>query len=395
MTSENLQTIKTEEIKFYNDTLLGGQDDKGNIWLAVNRTCQNLGFDKNDTDNQIKKINKDEVLKMNLVKFYAVQKEGDREIKREISFLNEEAVVLWLAKISITNNMKEKYPELSQKLIKYQLQCGKILREYFMGTQEKKEQFFNDTLGIDIKSIMEQNEFLITENKEIKEELRVIHSEFEGFKLFNEQQNQILYTLVQRFNIYDNPSVSYTRLVDDFNTKVYGVIKDRNKHKMFWEGICNWIGIDINDLYKQSNKKQWLLDNLGIEILNYFVDNVILGRIKRNKKGNWVNLNGYNSDPYEIEKNKIRKHWTTKDGKLRCCYCGQTIESPKENDNYNFEHYTAKTSSGSTNTIENLGISCCSCNKDKNVLSYDEFVKVKNTEDIYVKRKLQWDNLYK
>lgn len=395
MTNENLQTIKTEEIKFYEDTLLGGQDDKGNIWLAVNRTCQNLGFDKNDTDNQIKKINKDEVLKMNLVKFYAVQKEGDREIKREVSFLNEEAVVLWLAKISITNNMKEKYPKLSQKLIKYQLQCGKILREYFMGTQEKKEQFFNDTLNIDIKSIMEQNEFLITENKEIKEELRVIHSEFEGFKLFNEQQNQILYTLVQRFNIYDNPSVSYTRLVDDYNTKVYGVIKDRNKHKMFWEGICNWIGIDINELYKQSNKKQWLLDNLGIEILNYFVDNVILERIKQNKKGNWVNLNGYNSDPYEIEKNKIRKHWTTKDGKLRCCYCGQSIENPKENDNYNFEHYTAKTSSGSTNTIENLGIACCDCNKDKNTLSYDEFVKVKNTEEIYIKRKLQWDDMYK
>jgi hypothetical protein len=113
MTDENLQTIKTEEIEFYNDTLLGGQDDKGNIWLAVNRTCQNLGFDKNDTDNQIKKINKDEVLKMNLVKFYAVQKEGDREIKREVTFLNEEAVVLWLAKISITNNMKEKYGSYS------------------------------------------------------------------------------------------------------------------------------------------------------------------------------------------------------------------------------------------------------------------------------------------
>ena len=390
-----LKTIKTEEIKFYEDTLLGGQDDEGTIWVAVNQTCKSLGFDKNDTDNQIKKINKDEVLKMNLVKFYALQKEGEREVKREISFLNEEALVLWLAKISVTNNMKEKYPKLSQKLTKYQLQCGKILREHFMGTQEKKEQFFNDTLNIDIKQIVEQNDFLIEENKNIKEELRIIHSEFEGFKLFSEQQNQILYTLVQRFNIYDNPSVAYTRLIDDFNTKVYGIIKDKNKHKVFWEAICNWIGLDINDLYKQSNKKQWLLDKLGIEILNYFVDNVILERIKQDENGNWINLQGFNSDPYKIEKNKIKKHWTTKDGKLRCCYCGIAIENPVENENFDYEHYTPKTITGSTNTIENIGVSCKDCNKEKNTLTYDEFIKIKNTDNVYVNRKLEWNKKYK
>ena len=394
---QELQTIKTEEIQFYEDTLLGGTDKEGTIWMAVNQTCKSLGFDKTDSENQAKKVNKDEILKKLSVKFYCQVKSENGTIQdREMWFMSEKGITLWLAKISITNNMKEKYPELSEKLEKYQLECANVLHNHFMGTQEKKEQFFNDTLGIDIKEIVSQNNFLISENKEIKEELHILHSEFEGFKLFSEEQNKILYTLVQRFNIYDNPSVSYTRLIDDFNTKVYGVIKDKNKHRVFWEAICNWIGININDLYKQSNKKQWLLDNIGLDILNYFVDNIILGRIIQNDKGNWINLQGFNSDPYKIEKNKIIKHWTSsRDNKLYCCYCGGVIENPIENENYNFEHYTAKTTSGSTNTVENLGIACCQCNKDKNTMTYEEFSKYKGTTKIFLDRKIEWDNKYK
>ena len=386
---KELQTIKTEEIQFYEDTLLGGTDEEGTIWLAVNQTCKSIGFDETDSENQARKMNKDEVLKTLSVKFYGTNS------NRPMWFISEKGITIWLAKISITSNMKEKYPDLSNKLIKYQLECSEVLHNHFMSTQEKKEQFFNDTLNIDIKEIVSQNNFLISENKEIKEELHVLHGEFEGFKLFSEEQNKVLYTLVQRFNIYDNPSISYTRIIDDYNAKIYGVIRDKNKHKMFWEGICNWFGIDIDILYKQSNKKQWLLDNVGIEVLNYFCDNVILNKIKQNKQGNFINLNGYNSDPYNIEKNKILKHWTTKDGKLRCCYCGEIIENPIENENYNFEHYTAKTTSGSTNTIENLGVACCQCNKEKNTMTYEEFSKYKGTSKVFLNRKVEWDNKYK
>lgn len=393
---QELQTIKTEEIQFYEDTLLGGTDKEGTIWLAINQTCKNLGFDKNDTDNQIKKINKDEVLKMNCVKFHTVQKEGEREVNRELPFLNEEALVLWLAKISVTNNMKEKYPELSQKLTKYQLQCGKILRDYFMNTQEKKENFFDDMLNINIKELMSQNNFLISENKEIKEELQFLGSEFNEFKAYSEERNQLLYKLVKRFDIYENPKIAYTRIVNDFTAKMNPEITiDNYKHKPFWVAICNWVGLDFNILNSQKNKKDWLLQNVGIDVLNYFCDNVILENIVL-VNDNYVNKQGFEHDPFGIEKKKIYSHWIDQAGNLRCCYCGKIIENPKENINYNYEHIVAKTHFGSTDTIENISIVCCDCNREKNNdYTYDEFVTYKKTSEHVKNQKTIWTNKYK
>ena len=393
MTKE-IKNVNLEEIKFYEDTLLGAKDDEGNIWLAINKTCQCLGFDEADSKNQITKIKKDEVLNGLSLKFQTEVLCEDNSIRtREMLFLSEKAVTLWLAKISITNNMKNKYPELSEKLIKYQLECAKVLHEHFMGTEEKKEQFFNDTLGIDIKSIINQNNYLIEENKVIKNQLEEIHNTFEDFRLYAEEQNKTLYMLVQRFNIYDNESIAYTRLVDDFNAKIYSNL-NKNKHYLFWEAICDWIGLDLKELLKEQNKKKYLLDKVGFRILEYFVDNVILGRIAKNDKGHWINLNGFNSDPFSIEKNKILKHWTTKNGDLLCCYCGYAIDNPNESVNYDFEHYINKTSSGSTNTIENIGVTCKFCNKEKNSLTYDEYIKVAEVDEVLIKRKYQWDERY-
>lgn len=391
---KEIKKVNLEEVDFYGDTLLGAKDDEGKIWLAINKTCQCLGFDEDDSKNQIKKINKDEVLNKLSVKFYTqVESENGVIQNREMTFLSEKAITLWLAKISITNKMREKYPDLSDKLIKYQLECADVLHNHFMGTEEKREQFFNDTLGMDIKSILNQNNYLIEENKNIKYQLEEIHSTFEEFKLFSEQQNKTLYMLVQRFNIYDNESIAYTRMVDDFNAKIYGAL-DKNKHYLFWEAICDWIGLDLNILLGQGNKKKYLLDKVGFRVLEYFVDNVILNRIVKNDKGHWVNLNGFNSDPFSIEKNKIIKHWTTRDGDLVCCYCGEIIDNPEENVNYDFEHYINKTSTGTTNTIENIGIACKECNKKKNATTYDEYIKSANVKEVLVQRKQQWNETY-
>ena len=137
--SKELKTIKTEEIKFYDDVLLGGKDEEGNIWLAVNQTCKSLGFDSNDSKNQARKITQDKVLKKMSAKFYTDVNYGyDSTQGREIIFISEKAITLWLAKISITNKMEEKYPNLSDKLIKYQLECAEVLHKHFMGNENKK-----------------------------------------------------------------------------------------------------------------------------------------------------------------------------------------------------------------------------------------------------------------
>ena len=375
--SKELKTIKTEEIKFYDDVLLGGKDEEGNIWLAVNQTCKSLGFDSNDSKNQARKITQDKVLKKMSAKFYTDVNYGDDSTQgREIIFISEKAITLWLAKISITNKMEEKYPNLSDKLIKYQLECAEVLHKHFMGNEDSKDKFFKDMFDINLKELIEQNKYLTSKIEYLDNKL--------------ENQNQKIYLLLKRFDIYENENTNYTRLVDDFSAKTQGVINDRNKHYIFWEAICNWFGISFNLLKSQSNKKKWILDNIGINKLNYFIDNVILDRIIQNDKGNWINLQGFNSDPFNVEKNKILKYWTDSNNNLRCCYCGKVINNPKENVNYNYEHLIAKTQSNTSNTLNNLAISCCECNKEKYSNNYKEFQEKKNTKEYLVDRLDKW-----
>lgn len=375
--SKELKTIKTEEIKFYDDVLLGGKDEEGNIWLAVNQTCKSLGFDSNDSKNQARKITQDKVLKKMSAKFYTDVNYGyDSTQGREIIFISEKAITLWLAKISITNKMEEKYPNLSDKLIKYQLECAEVLHKHFMGNEDSKDKFFKDMFDINLKELIEQNKYLTSKIEYLDDKL--------------ENQNQKIYLLLKRFDIYENENTNYTRLIDDFSAKTQGVINDRNKHYIFWEAICNWFGISFNLLKSQSNKKKWILDNIGINKLNYFIDNVILDRIIQNDKGNWINLQGFNSDPFNVEKNKILKYWTDSNNNLRCCYCGKVINNPKENVNYNYEHLIAKTQSNTSNTLNNLAISCCECNKEKYSNNYKEFQEKKNTKKYLVDRLDDW-----
>lgn len=375
--SKELKTIKTEEIKFYDDVLLGGKDEEGNIWLAVNQTCKSLGFDSNDSKNQARKITQDKVLKKMSVKFYTDVNYGDDSTQgREIIFISEKAITLWLAKISITNKMEEKYPNLSDKLFKYQLECAEVLHKHFMGNEDSKDKFFKDMFDINLKELIEQNKYLTSKIEYLDDKL--------------ENQNQKIYLLLKRFDIYENENTNYTRLIDDFSAKTQGVINDRNKHYIFWEAICNWFGISFNLLKSQSNKKKWILDNIGINKLNYFIDNVILDRIIQNDKGNWINLQGFNSDPFNVEKNKILKYWTDSNNNLRCCYCGKVINNPKENVNYNYEHLIAKTQSNTSNTLNNLAISCCECNKEKYSNNYKEFQEKKNTKEYLVDRLDKW-----
>ena len=125
MNKEAINKLITEEVPFYGDKLIGGKDGNGVIWLAVNPTCRALGFDKKDSENQALKIAKDTVLKNLSLKFQCQLKNNNGVMQdREIIFISEKAITLWLAKISITNKMKEKYPKLSEKLIRYQLECA-------------------------------------------------------------------------------------------------------------------------------------------------------------------------------------------------------------------------------------------------------------------------------
>lgn len=376
---------EVEQIKFYDDELLGLKDQEGVIWLGMKKVILNIGLNTNQADAEIKKSQKD----LLFIKHNSIQKlhvKFDEQL-RDVICIKESDVPMWLAKITLTPKTKSNNPEAVNKLILYQDKCAKVLHDYFMGTEEKREDFYNNVLGINIQKLLQQN-------KEMKSELLSIKNDFSIFKQENEQQREQLYFLVKRFDIYNNEDCLYTRIIDDFNAKMYNSCDIKNKHYVFWEAISDWLGLDFNKLLSEKNKKQYLKNKIGMRILSYFVDNIILDRIVKNKNGHFINLQGFNSDPFNIEKNKIFNYWVDKNNHLRCCFCGKIIENPKENINFNYEHLIPKTMSGTSNTVNNIGIACVDCNTKKNSLDYITYRNQINSKDYLINRMDKWIKMY-
>lgn len=130
MTNSQMQV---KEVNFNGDRLVAIQDAKNIIWAGVRAICQNIGFSKNQIDNQIDKINNDIVLSQGAGNFPILTKGGEQvTLCILIDFLP-----LWLAKISITPTMKKNNPKLVEKLIAYQLKAKAVLAAAFLPQQNE------------------------------------------------------------------------------------------------------------------------------------------------------------------------------------------------------------------------------------------------------------------
>lgn len=108
--------------------LMAARDEDGTIWAGVSYICTGLGLNKNEKDRQIKNVQSDEVLKEGCAKFDAgVFDPNNPTIAVKLDF-----VPLWLAKISITPNMKAERPELVKALKTYQLRAKDVLAAAFL-----------------------------------------------------------------------------------------------------------------------------------------------------------------------------------------------------------------------------------------------------------------------
>lgn len=198
--------IETRKIPFYNDTLLGVKDENGIVWLAVKKTCLDIGLSEGQARRQVLNVQEEEPLKSNCHKFVIVQSEGNKMVEREQLFLQERVVTLWLAKISLTPNMKKKSPELFDKLVKYQLQAAEVLHNYFMGTDEKKKKFYTE-LNIkgdisDLKFRFDAVNCSINHHSEIMERIEKLALQIIDTSTINTQQQQKLYKIAKdRINL--------------------------------------------------------------------------------------------------------------------------------------------------------------------------------------------------
>ena len=88
---------------------------------------------------------------------------------------------------------------------------------------------------------------------------------------------------------------------------------------------------------------------------------------------------------------------------MHCCYCGHIIKD------YDYEHYINKINPNSSNKIDNIGISCKECNKEKGASTDEEFIQTQWLHDrfcfmnefgekqvkAYHNRIIKWRNIYK
>lgn len=118
--------VKT--INFMGDGLLAAKDNEGIIWVGVKSLCVGMGLTRGQSNGEVAKIQEDMVLSQGCMKFRA----GVFEPNNETLALQLDYVPLWLAKISITPNMRKNHPELVEKLVNYQLKAKDALAAAFL-----------------------------------------------------------------------------------------------------------------------------------------------------------------------------------------------------------------------------------------------------------------------
>ena len=121
--------LSVRTVPFMGDELMAAKDEKsGKIYAGVSYICKGIGLTEKQKDNEVSKIQKDLVLQKGAKKL-PLKFEGQ---VRNVQCIDNEFVPLWLAKITITPTMKKEQPEVTDRLVQYQLKAQKVLADAFL-----------------------------------------------------------------------------------------------------------------------------------------------------------------------------------------------------------------------------------------------------------------------
>ena len=161
----------------------------------------------------------------------------------------------------------------------------------------------------------------------------------------------------KKFKVSYNKSALFEKLKVDFLSTIK--YNDTTNYTKFYRELENWLG------YKfpySSNTKQWILKNIHIDVIEEFVNGVIIGRIIKSKRDNWVDLSGVYENQVEFE--KVKNNFDNS-----CSYCG------KKTNILDIEHIFCQSNPKSTDRIYNILCACKDCNKSKYNNSITEWYK--------------------
>lgn len=124
---ENRLTVKT--VPFMGADLMAVKDEKsGKIYAGVRWMCDGIGLTRGQMNNESIKIREDAVLSQGARNLVLPTKGG----KQEVQCIDREFIPMWLAKISITPAMQAEHPEVTDRLVQYQLKAAKVLADAFL-----------------------------------------------------------------------------------------------------------------------------------------------------------------------------------------------------------------------------------------------------------------------
>lgn len=123
-----MNDLIVKNVDLFGDMVIAAQDKDGVVWVGVKWICEGIGFSDGQRQRQTSNIGEDIVLSKGVANLPLPTNGGNQLVL----CLKLDYIPLWLAKVSITPNMKENNPELVNKLVKYQLQAKDVLAKAFV-----------------------------------------------------------------------------------------------------------------------------------------------------------------------------------------------------------------------------------------------------------------------
>ena len=238
--------VKNEIILFENqDVKLDVNIKDDTVWLSLDQIAKLFDRDKSVISRHIKNVMQEELNDNSTVaKFATVQKEGTREVSREIEYYNLDVI------ISVGYRVKSKNGIVFRKW------ANKILKEYLLRgyvVNQKRLEYLEKTVKlIDIANRIDDE----LEGNEAKEILKVIGDYSKALDLLDNYDHKEI-TKVQG-NISDK-RITYKECIEIINK-----LKFNNDSKLFAlerdKGLEAIIGdiyqtFDKNDVYKSIEEK--------------------------------------------------------------------------------------------------------------------------------------------
>lgn len=128
-----MEEMIVKNVDVMGDSIKAAKDLDGNIWVGVRWVCDALGMTEGQAKRQIANIQKDMVF----------SEGGSNQIPlptnsgiQEVFCIRNDFILLWLAKINITQKTREERPDFARKLMQYQLKAKDILADAFLPNRE-------------------------------------------------------------------------------------------------------------------------------------------------------------------------------------------------------------------------------------------------------------------